>query len=59
VTMLVVIHTFLFVLYFIGSIFIFFKHNFDDVQTIDWRPSVPAVTHTVALLSSLWHFHFI
>jgi len=41
VTMLVVIHTFLFVLYFIGSIFIFFKHNFDGFQTIDWRPSLP------------------
>jgi hypothetical protein len=59
VTMLVVIHTFLFVLYFIGSIFIFFKHSFDDFRTIDWRPSVPAVAHTVALLSSLWQFHFI
>jgi len=35
VTMLVVIHNFLFVLYFIGSIFIFFKHSFDDFQTID------------------------
>jgi len=53
VTMLVVIHTFLFVLCFIGSIFIFFKHSFDDFQTIDWRPSVRAITHTVAVLSSL------
>jgi len=59
VPMLVVIHTFLFVLYFIRSIFIFFKHSFDDFQTIDWHPSVPTVTHTVALLSSVWHFHFI
>jgi hypothetical protein len=59
VTMLVVIHTFLFVLYFIGSIFIFFKHSFDDFQTIDWHPSVRAITHTIAVSSSLWHFHFI
>jgi hypothetical protein len=57
--MLVVIHTFLFVLYFIGSIFIFFKQSFDDFQTIDWHPSLPAITHTVALFSSLWHFHII
>jgi hypothetical protein len=48
VKMLVVIHTFLFVLYFTGNIFIFFKHSFDDFQTIYWRPSVPAITlHTL------------
>jgi hypothetical protein len=35
VTMPVVIHAFLFVLYFLGSIFILLKHSFDDFQTID------------------------
>jgi hypothetical protein len=58
VEMLVVIHTFLFVLYITVSIFVLLRHNFDDFQTKIGVPLfLPSLfTHSTTLILSLAFF---